>query len=120
MQYVVSLVPHVRFRARLMVRSIESKFKNKGTHMKINAGVVTRFLTERHYGFLLGDDGHEYFFHELDCPNLPKPIERGQRVLFEIGTFRDKTKAMRLEPETVHSILAGVAPVASGGSNGRS
>lgn len=61
-------------------------------------GTITRFLSERHFGFLICDDGSELFFHELDTPLLPKPIERSQRVDFEIGEFRGRRKAVNLRP----------------------
>lgn len=61
-------------------------------------GTITRFLSERHFGFLISDDGVELFFHELDTRLLPKPIERSQRVEFEVGVFKGREKAVNLRP----------------------
>jgi cold shock CspA family protein len=61
-------------------------------------GTITRFMSERHFGFLIADDGQELFFHELDATLLPKPFARGQKVEFEIGVFKSRTKATNLRP----------------------
>jgi cold shock CspA family protein len=61
-------------------------------------GTITKYFDERHYGFLIGDDGTSLFFHELDAPLLPQPIVRSTRVEFEIGEFRGKNKATNVRP----------------------
>jgi cold shock CspA family protein len=61
-------------------------------------GTVTRFFSDRHFGFLISDDGQELFFHELDAPLVPQPIVRSTRVEFDLGEFRGKKKATNLRP----------------------
>lgn len=62
-------------------------------------GTITRFLSERHFGFIRCEtDAQEYFFHELDVsPEVPRPILRGQHVSFELSTFKSRVKACKIK-----------------------
>lgn len=64
-------------------------------------GTITRFLSERHFGFIRCEtDAQEYFFHELDVsPEVPRPIMRGQHVNFELATFKNRIKATKINPD---------------------
>ena len=46
-------------------------------------GVIDRFNYEKLYGFILGDDGQEYFFSSADFSNNPKKI-KGRHVRFNV------------------------------------
>jgi hypothetical protein len=60
-------------------------------------GVITRYLAERHFGFILCNEG-EFFFHELNATAIPQPPKRGDRCLFEIGEFKGRKQALNLRP----------------------
>ncbi len=56
-------------------------------------GILVRWLPERHFGFInTGTD--EIFAHELNFGY--SPITRGDRVEFELGTFRDRPSAKQI------------------------
>lgn len=55
-------------------------------------GSVMSWFENRHYGFILGDDGTEYFAHASRFQNrlgLPK----GTRVSFSLTEFKGRTVA---------------------------
>jgi cold shock CspA family protein len=81
--------------------------------MSRGTGVISRFMPERHFGFLVADGGDELFFHELDCTELRKPLERGQRVTFERGEFRGRPVAKKLENERVELNITRVSDLPS-------
>lgn len=49
-------------------------------------GTVKRLVSEKGFGFVLGQDGHEYFFHQSACPQgVFDTLREGQAVTFESG-----------------------------------
>jgi cold shock CspA family protein len=57
-------------------------------------GVVRRFYSERHYGFLVSTVG-ELFFHEIDVVELPPGgITKGTKVDFNVGEYKGRQKAI--------------------------
>jgi CspA family cold shock protein len=49
-------------------------------------GTVKRLVSEKGFGFVLGQDGHEYFFHQSACPQGTfDTLREGQAVTFESG-----------------------------------
>jgi cold shock CspA family protein len=59
-------------------------------------GIVARFLHDRHFGFITDlDTGKEWFFHENNCEG---PASRGTKVTFELGSFRDRSVAIKVRP----------------------
>lgn len=47
-------------------------------------GVVIRLVKEKLFGFIRGDDGHEYFFHASAVVNGRfSDVQHGQKVDFE-------------------------------------
>ncbi|MEO7191005.1 MAG: cold shock domain-containing protein [Vicinamibacterales bacterium] len=49
-------------------------------------GTVKRLVSEKGFGFILADDGHEYFFHQSACNGVPfDGLREGQAVTFEKG-----------------------------------
>jgi cold shock CspA family protein len=57
-----------------------------------HTGTVVRFFPDRHYGFLLFDDG-EMFFHEMDAYGFTVAPKHGDKVSFEIGQYKGRSKA---------------------------
>jgi CspA family cold shock protein len=49
-------------------------------------GTVKRLVSEKGFGFLLGQDGQEYFFHQSACgPGEFDNLREGQPVTFQMG-----------------------------------
>ena len=49
-------------------------------------GKVKRLVTEKGFGFVLGQDGQEYFFHQSACVGVKfDNLREGQAVTFETG-----------------------------------
>lgn len=49
-------------------------------------GTVKRLVSEKGFGFILADDGNEYFFHQSACSSVPfDQLRVGQAVTFEKG-----------------------------------
>jgi CspA family cold shock protein len=49
-------------------------------------GTVKRLVTEKGFGFVLGQDGHEYFFHQSACVGTKfDNLREGQAVTFDGG-----------------------------------
>lgn len=61
-------------------------------------GKVKNVNVEKRYGFITGDDGHDYFFHHSALKNCDlTDIERGREV-----TFEDAEGAKGLRAEDVY------------------
>ena len=52
--------------------------------MSIN-GTVKRLVSDKGFGFVAGDDGHEYFFHQSACSGRFDELREGQAVTFKTG-----------------------------------
>jgi cold shock protein len=49
-------------------------------------GTVKRLVGDKGFGFVLGQDGHEYFFHQSACVGMRfDSLREGQPVTFEAG-----------------------------------
>jgi cold shock CspA family protein len=56
-------------------------------------GTLIRFLYERHFGFIKYENG-EIFAHEFNFQY--GTINKGDKVEFEIGTFKDRPTALNI------------------------
>jgi cold shock protein len=55
-----------------------------GAHMAAMNGKVKRLVAEKGFGFVLGQDGQEYFFHQSACVGTKfDSLREGQAVTFE-------------------------------------
>ena len=62
-------------------------------------GTVKRLVREKGFGFLLGQDGKEYFFHQSACAAVPfDSMREGQSVTFEAGTGPKGPRAENVKP----------------------
>jgi CspA family cold shock protein len=49
-------------------------------------GTIKRLVSDKGFGFILADDGNEYFFHNSACNNTRfDDLREGQSVTFERG-----------------------------------
>lgn len=56
-------------------------------------GTVKFFDVEKRYGFITGDDNREIFVHQSDVREEHRPLNKGDRVEFEIGASPKGEKA---------------------------
>jgi len=47
-------------------------------------GTIKRLVSEKGFGFVAGQDGREYFFHQSACQSF-ESLREGQSVTFEAG-----------------------------------
>ena len=47
-------------------------------------GTVKRLVSEKGFGFVAGQDGNEYFFHQSSCAQFDT-LREGQSVTFDKG-----------------------------------
>ena len=72
-----------------------SKRRRKNKEMD---GKITGVFFHRGYGFVMDVvTGEEYFAHVSDFANQ-ELLPSGSRVTFQLGEFRGKTKAIKIEP----------------------
>jgi cold shock protein len=71
-------------------------------------GVVKRIVFDRGFGFVTGDDGKEYFFHQTQTDAFDTLIEGESRVSFEIATTTKGLRAIQVAtvPEPVAAAAA--------------
>jgi len=49
-------------------------------------GTVKRVVSDKGFGFVLGQDGREYFFHQSACVGFQfDSVREGQPITFEAG-----------------------------------
>jgi CspA family cold shock protein len=49
-------------------------------------GTIKRLVSDKGFGFILGSDGTEYFFHNSACNGVTfDSLREGQAVTFEVG-----------------------------------
>lgn len=54
--------------------------------MPATNGTVKRLVSDKGFGFILADDGNEYFFHQSGCTGVDfQGLREGQAVTFEKG-----------------------------------
>jgi CspA family cold shock protein len=49
-------------------------------------GTIKRLVLEKGFGFVLAEDGNEYFFHQSACAGQFDQLREGQAVTFNAGT----------------------------------
>jgi len=47
-------------------------------------GTIKRLVSEKGFGFVAGQDGREYFFHQSACSSF-ESLREGQSVTFDAG-----------------------------------
>jgi len=52
--------------------------------MAAMTGTIKRLVSEKGFGFVAGQDGREYFFHQSACQSF-ESLREGQSVTFEAG-----------------------------------
>jgi cold shock protein len=63
-----------------------SSFWNQENSMASMNGTVKRLVSDKGFGFIIADDGNEYFFHNSACGNIRfDELREGQAVAFESG-----------------------------------
>ena len=64
----------------------ERPFYSKGDNMAAMNGKIKRLVSDKGFGFILADDGNEYFFHNSACAGVRfDELREGQAVTFERG-----------------------------------
>jgi len=54
--------------------------------MATSNGTVKRLVSEKGFGFILADDGQEYFFHQSACTGTNfESLREGQAITFTKG-----------------------------------
>lgn len=62
-------------------------------------GTIKRLVSDRGFGFVLGDDGTEYFFHQSACTSTPfDSMREGQAVTFHLGQGPKGPRAENVQP----------------------
>lgn len=62
-------------------------------------GTIKRLISEKGFGFVAGQDGHEYFFHQSACAAAPfDDLREGQAVTFEKGQGPKGPRAENVKP----------------------
>jgi cold shock CspA family protein len=56
-------------------------------------GIIVRFLAERHFGWIRYESG-EMFAHEFNFQY--SPVNKGDKVEFEMGTFKGRPTALNI------------------------
>jgi len=65
-------------------------------------GIVSTFITHKKFGFIHYTDG-DIFFHELDVID-GNILQRGDRVEFETGEYKGRTKALNVQRIAVTAV----------------
>lgn len=62
-------------------------------------GTVKRVVADKGFGFVLGEDGHEYFFHKSACVGMRfESLREGQAVTFDAGQGPKGPRAENVQP----------------------
>jgi cold shock protein len=62
-------------------------------------GTIKRLVSDKGFGFVLGEDGSEYFFHQSACTSTPfDSMREGQAVTFERGQGPKGPRAENVQP----------------------
>jgi CspA family cold shock protein len=71
-------------RASRLVGGLEL-YRRQETVMSVK-GTIKRLVSGKGFGFVEGEDGHEYFFHQSACADTRfDDLQEGQAVVFEKG-----------------------------------
>jgi cold shock protein len=60
-------------------------------------GTIKRLVSEKGFGFVAGQDGREYFFHQSACQQFDS-LREGQSVTFEAGQGPKGPRAENVRP----------------------
>jgi CspA family cold shock protein len=62
-------------------------------------GTIKRMVSDKGFGFVLAEDGNEYFFHQSACTGTPfDSMREGQAVTFERGQGPKGPRAENVKP----------------------
>lgn len=62
-------------------------------------GTIKRMVNAKGFGFVEGQDGHEYFFHQSACVAVPfDELREGQAVTFDKGQGPKGPRAENVKP----------------------
>jgi len=62
-------------------------------------GTIKRMVSDKGFGFILAEDGNEYFFHQSACSRTPfDSMREGQAVTFERGQGPKGPRAENVQP----------------------
>ncbi len=62
-------------------------------------GTIKRKMNDKGFGFVVGEDGNEYFFHQSACTGTPfDSLREGQAVTFERGQGPKGPRAENVRP----------------------
>ena len=59
-------------------------------------GTIKRLVSDKGFGFILSQDGTEYFFHSTSCDIPFDDLREGQSVTFERGQCPKGPRAERV------------------------
>jgi cold shock protein len=78
------------------VRAITSTYADCETCMN---GTIKRLVSEKGFGFILADDGNEYFFHNSACTQTSfDELREGQAVTFDRGQGAKGPRGENIRP----------------------
>jgi len=77
-------------------------------HMS-SKGTIKRIVSEKGFGFVADESGHEYFFHQSACQSFDS-LREGQAVTFQTG---QGPKGPRAENETIATAASVWRPLAA-------
>ena len=62
-------------------------------------GTIKRLVSDKGFGFILADDGNEYFFHNSACTGTRfDDLREGQRVSFDVSQGPKGPRAENVKP----------------------
>ena len=62
-------------------------------------GTIKRMVSDKGFGFVLAEDGNEYFFHKSACTSTPfDSMHEGQAVTFQRGQGPKGPRAENVQP----------------------
>ena len=62
-------------------------------------GTIKRLVSDKGFGFVLAEDGTEYFFHQSACTSTPfDSMREGQAVTFQRGQGPKGPRAENVQP----------------------
>ena len=62
-------------------------------------GTIKRMVSDKGFGFVMAEDGSEYFFHQSACTSTPfDSMREGQAVTFERGQGPKGPRAENVQP----------------------
>ena len=65
--------------------------------MAVVNGTVKRLVSQKGFGFVADQSGHEYFFHQSSCQGFDS-LREGQAVTFEPGQGLKGPRAENVKP----------------------